>query len=573
VGPNGFTIANRASGLCLPFVPIYPPLLGDISIVSQSGGLGITIWNQLMDENLGMAKFASVGNKLDLDEVDFLEYFGTDAETRIVLMYLENVKRGRELVEVASRVKKPVVVLKANTTPAGNSAAMSHTAALSNDDEVIDTAFEKAGIIRVRHLNDLITIAKAFKLPPLKGNRVMVMSPAGGFAVSTADLCVEEDFTFADPGPAFYQGLQQYSKAGVIRFSNPLDMGDIYDPTFSAHIFSSVMHNEAVDGAFYVSHIPHMPTEDDIFSRMLRSDLSKETWGAILSSGKPVGICFYGLAETINRMKQRVNFPVFTSPETMIHALARQREYHARLAAGVRTAARPGDIKRSDAEEWITAHQGTRGDEVFQLLSLYGVSVVQSHPALNENEAADCADLIGYPVALKVLSPDALHKSEVNGVVLNIPDRDTVRTAFHSVKKNLLASRPNALFQGATVQKMVHDGYDMFIGGKYDDSFGPVVYFGLGGVYVEVFKDVNRVLCPASSEEIEAKLKKLKSFALLAGSRGQAPGDIQHYAEVITRVSWLLADFPQIQELDINPLRVLPRGEGVIALDARIRIR
>ena len=165
VGPNGFTVANRANGLCLPFVPLYPPPLGEISVISQSGGLGATIWNPFIDEHLGMAKFASVGNKLDLDEVDFLEYFGKDPDTKIIFMYLENIKRGKKLVEAASAIDKPIIVLKSNTTPTGSKAAMSHTAALSNDEEVIDAAFEKAGIIRIHNFRDFIAMAKAFKLP------------------------------------------------------------------------------------------------------------------------------------------------------------------------------------------------------------------------------------------------------------------------------------------------------------------------------------------------------------------------------------------------------------------------
>jgi len=572
VGPNGFTVANRANGLCLLFVPFYPPPLGEISVISQSGGLGVTIWTPFIDEHLGMAKFASVGNKLDLDEVDFLEYFGKDPDTKIIFMYLESIKRGKELIEVANAIDKPIIVLKSNTTSAGSKAAMSHTAALSNDENVIDAAFERAGIIRIHNLRDFIAMAKAFKLPRMQGNRIMVMSPAGGIAVSTADLCTQAGFEFADPGEDFYQSLQTYSKAGVIRFSNPLDMGDIYDPKFTAHIFSSVMHNKHIDCALYVSHWPHMPAGDDLFSRMLHADLSKDAWGAILSSGKPVGVCLLGISQTITKIKKNVNCPVFNCPEEMVRAMAAQRDFYARKATGPVPEEQPSHINRATAQKWIIAHQGVSGEETLSLLSLYGIPIAESFVARDENEAIQLAEKIGYPVVMKVVSPDAIHKSEVQGVMVDIKNPNEVKQAFTMIKKNLSAYKPSADFQGVRVQKMAADGYDMFIGGKYDAAFGPVVYFGLGGIYVEIFKDINLALCPSTEAEIETKVKKLKSYTMLKGSRGKQVGDIQGYIESIVQVSYLLADFSQIKELDINPLRILSDGTGIVALDARIKI-
>ena len=572
VGPNGFTVANRANGLCLLFVPLYPPPLGEISVISQSGGLGAAIWNPFIDEHLGMAKFASVGNKLDLDEVDFLEYFGKDPDTKIIFMYLENIKRGKELIEVANAIDKPIIVLKSNTTPTGSKAAMSHTAALSNDEDVIDAAFKKAGIIRIHNFRDFIAMAKAFKLPRMQGNRIMVMSPAGGFAVSTADLCTQAGFEFTDPGEDFYKSLQNYSKAGVIRFSNPLDMGDIYDPKFTAHIFSSVMHNEHSDCALYVSHWPHMPAGDDLFSRMLHADLSKETWGAILSSGKPVGVCLLGISQTMTKIKKNVNCPVFNSPEEMVRAMAAQRDFYARKATGSVSEEQPSYINRGAAQKWITIHQGVSGEETLSLLSLYGIPIAESFVAHDEREAISLAEKIGYPVVVKVVSPDAIHKSEAQGVMVDIKNLDEVKKAFLMIKKNLSTYKPGADFQGVRVQKMVSNGYDMFIGGKYDVAFGPVVYFGFGGTYVEVFHDIDLGLCPSTQAEIETKVKKLKSYTILKGFRGNKTGDTQGYIESIVRVSHLLADFPQIKELDINPLRILSDGSGIVALDARIKI-
>ena len=572
VGPNGLTVANTANGLCLPFVPLYRPPIGKISVISQSGGVGIILWNLIAGEHLGMAKFASIGNKLDLDEVDFLEYFGQDRDTKCIFMYLESISRGKELIEAASKIDKPVIVLKSNTTSAGTKAAMSHTAALSNNDEIIDAAFEKAGIIRIHRYRDFISTAKAWKLPPMKGNRVMVVTPAGGFSVICADLVEKSSFEFADPGKDFYDGLQKFSNAGVIKFSNPLDVGDIYDEKLTGHVFFSVLHNKNVDGLIYISQWPNMPIGDDVFSRMFRTDLSKETWGAILSSGKPVWLCLFGPSESMAAVKMNANFPIFDSPEEMIKAMQLQRDYYVKKDAGLIVAERPAGIDQSSADGWVSDHQGISGEDSLDLLSRYGIATAQSTVAKDEPSAVTGAGEIGYPVVMKVVSPDAIHKTEAKGVIVDIKDEAEAQKAFQSIKKNLEAYKPGADFQGVRIQHMAGDGYDMFIGGKYDECFGPVVYFGFGGVYVEIFKDVGIALCPGSSIEIEAKVKKLKAYGLIKGARGQQAGDVAGYIDTIVRISHLMADFPQIKELDINPLRILADGSGVMALDARVRI-
>lgn len=572
VGPNGLTVANTTSGLCLSFVPAYRPPVGHISIVSQSGGLGLTMWNILGDENLGMAKFASIGNKVDLDEVAFLEYFGSDPETKVIFLYLETITRGKELAEAARKIEKPVIVFKSNTTSAGKRAAMSHTASLSNDEDIINAAFEKAGVIRIHDFRDFFSVAKAFKLPPMKGNRIMVMSPAGGFSVITADLCERAGFAFADMGEDFYQGLKKYANAGVINFSNPLDMGDIYDPQLTAYVFFSVLHHADVDGAVYVSQWPHMPPGDDMFYRMFRTDLSKETWGAILSSGKPVGICLFGASDTMGQVKRQVNFPIFDSPEEMVRVLALQRNFYRKKAEAAEISSRPEGIDRIRAKAWVETHPGIIGEETQELLAHYGVAVVESLCAPSEAEARQGAETLGYPVAMKVVSPDAVHKSEAKGVLLNLRTATEVEKAFEEIRKNLLAYKPGADFRGVCLQPMAPSGSDMFIGGKHDESFGPVIFFGLGGMYVEVFRDLELALCPTTSGEVRAKLQRLLSYQILRGVRGQGSADLEGYVAAIVRVSHLMADFPEIRELDINPLRVATDGLGVVALDSRVRI-
>lgn len=572
VGPNGLMVANTANGLCLPFIPCFPPPKGGLSIITQSGLIGQTLFSLTQEERVGMAKYASIGNKLDLDETDFLEYFLLDPETKIICMYLESVIRGERLLQAARNSSKPIVIYKSNTTSAGNRAAMSHTASLGNDDEIVDAAFEDAGIIRARNFNDIMAMAKAFALPPMRGNRVMVMSPAGGFGVISADLCEKAGFEFADPGMEFYQGLSKFTTSGVISFSNPLDMGDIYDPYMNAHVRYEVMHNDKIDGAIYVGQRPTMPEGDDPLVSFFTVDVSKEVYGTILSSGKPLAVCIYGVSETLNAVKDNTRYPIFNSPEETVRALAAQRDWHARKASPPNKRLLSSAAK-TRALGWIKAHLGDIGDETLELLHYAGIPVLSSALAKNEQQAGQLAAKIGYPLVMKVSSPDALHKTEAGGVVIGVADAGEVKKNFLQIRARLEAYRKGARFEGVRLQKMAGNGFDMFIGGKHDASFGPVVVFGLGGIYVEVLKDIAVCMCPTDKATVFKKLKSLKSYVMLCGTRGMKQADIEGFVNAIVKVSQLLAEFPQIRELDINPIRLLHDGGGLCALDARARIK
>ncbi len=418
VGPNALATANTANGLCLPFITIHPPIRGGMSIITQSGGVGLMLWNLLADENVGMAKFVSIGNKLDLDETDFLEYLDQDPDTSIICMYLESMSNGNRLIKVAKKARKPIVVYKSNTTSAGGRAALSHTASLSSDEDITDAAFDDAGIIRIHNYGDLVAVAKVFELPPMRGNRIMVMSPAGGFAVIGADLCERAGFDFADPGEGFYKSLNKFANAGVIKFSNPLDMGDIYDPNMVAHVTYEVMHNDNVDGAIYIGQKPKMPYGDNIFRDMFLTDLSKETYGSILSSGKPLGVCLYGLSGYLHAVKKSTSFPIFNNPEEMVRAFSFQKEWYARGLLGQKEILQGNSyFIKQNLQKWIDAHGEVIGEDSLELLSLSGIAVAASGIARDEKEAIALAEEVGYPVVMKVVSPDALHKTDAGGVM------------------------------------------------------------------------------------------------------------------------------------------------------------
>lgn len=573
VGPNGLALADSTSGLCLPFVPSYPVKTGGFSLITQSGGLGLFLWNLLQGEQVGLAKFASIGNKLDLDEGDLLEYLGRDPATRVIGLYLESIGDGRRIIELAQAIDKPVIVYKANTTGAGSRAAMSHTAALSNDEAIIDTAFARAGIIRIDHLHDFITTAKAFALPPMRGKRIMAMSPAGGLGVAMADLCERQGFAFADPGAAVYGEIAEIANAGIIRLANPLDMGDLYRIDQYPRIFSHILASPQVDGALYVSQFPRMPAGGgDVFTAMFTTDFTLEMTGTIRSSGKPLALALYGDGPTLAAMKEQAQFPIFNGVEEAVVALHRQMRFHEQRSRGVFQPDAPAAHCNSDAiASWLRDHDGIIGEEGLELLALCGLNAPATAIAHSAAEAGQLAETIGLPVVLKVISPQAVHKTEAGGVLLNIASRQQAEAGFGQIASNLRHYNPEAQLDGVRVTAMAAPGHDLFIGGLQDAAFGPVVFFGYGGVLIEVLGDVERVLCPSSQAEVGEKLQRLKAWKLLAGWRGQAAVVMQPFIETVCTLAHLMAAHPEIREMDINPLRIAADG-SLLALDARLRI-
>ncbi len=315
-----------------------------------------------------------------------------------------------------------------------------------------------------------------------------------------------------------------------------------------------------------------MPRGEDVFYKMFHTDLSKEATGTMLSSGKPLGACIFGLSTTISAMKKNINFPIFDGFEEMMIALKKQCDYHMKKHRKAGDYLSPERIDEAASGTWIRNHPGDTGEEALELLSSFAIPVAESAVAKDAAAARSLAKKIGYPVVMKVISPDALHKSEAGGVLVGLADDDAVEKGFALIRQNLDAYRKDARFDGVRVMKMAGEGYDMFIGGKQDASFGPVVFFGYGGIYIEVFRDVQLLLSPAGRDEIMEKVKELKSYHILKGARGKQAVDIDAFVDMILRVSHLLARYPQIKELDANPVRILGDGSGAVALDARIRI-
>lgn len=331
VGPNGLTVINAENGLCLPFLTIRKRDPGSVSIISQSGGLGMSLIMFLDNASRSFNKFVSVGNKANMDELDFLEYLGRDPGTKVICMFLESVVRGRKFLEVASRVEKPVLVYKANTTEIGARAASSHTAALANDDTVLDGMMQQSGVIRVRSIRSLMNMARAFELPPMRGNNIAVVSQAGGYTVMTSDEAYRHGFEFPQFSDGVLSGLKEHVRADVIRLGNPLDLGDILSSDAIVYALDQVMAQEQVDGVVAVLLRRADSKYDGAYARLSR-EVYADLGAMIEKHRKPLALALVTQCTYFHDVQSRMPFPIFESPEDAVEALSVLRWYHRRHA-------------------------------------------------------------------------------------------------------------------------------------------------------------------------------------------------------------------------------------------------
>ncbi|PKQ28084.1 MAG: hypothetical protein CVT63_04605 [Candidatus Anoxymicrobium japonicum] len=329
VGPNGLTLINAENGLCLPFLPFKKRLPGKISIISQSGGVGVSLIMFLDNMSSGFNKFVSVGNKVDMDELDFLEFLGEDPGTDVICMFLESVARGRKFVEVASRIGKPLLMYKANTCEIGARTAASHTAALANNDMVLNGALRQAGVIRVTEIRKLIELARAFEMPPMRGNRIAVISQAGGYAVMCSDEAHKRGFVFPSLADSLAAGFKEYARSNVIRLGNPLDLGDIHSTDAILYAVDQVMGQEDVDGVMIALLRRADAKYDGAYAEMSREPYP-ELGELMKKHDKPIALCLFTQYEHLMDVRSKMPYPVFETPERAVEALSVLRDYHAR---------------------------------------------------------------------------------------------------------------------------------------------------------------------------------------------------------------------------------------------------
>ena len=568
VGPNGLGAICRVSGMVSPFMPMDDlPREGDISLLAQSGGVGVTYIGALYAENLGMDCFVSMGNKLSLDEADYLEHLSSEGTSRAVCLYLEDVRRGRAFFDAIRDFDGAVIVQKAGVTAAGHSAAASHTASLAVDDRVVDAALRQAGAIRVRSMDRMIAHAKAAALPPMRGNRLMLIARSGGHAVIAADVAEQSGFVMPPLPPDMARLAAQAGRGHVIRTANPLDLGDVFDFEVYNQLLTMAARSAEFDGVAMI-HVFSSEAEVRASAHLLESAASLTE-----ATGKPVYLCFITIPRILFSLKRRTPLPLFDAPEVMVEAMAALRW------AGARR--RERDEPRADGADGPApvlgdASPGGRylgAATAWGLLERWGFPVAPWRVVTRREDLAAACAAVGYPVVLKVDSADLVHKSDVGGVEVGLHDREAALAAYDRILAAVAAAAPTVSVDGILVQAMVRGGREVFLGGRRDPSFGPMIMTGAGGVYVETLGDVSLRLAPLSRQDVTDLIGEVGWFKTLAPARGRPGADRALLEDRLLALSAMLCAEERIEEIDLNPFILGDEGEGGAVVDVRIRLR
>lgn len=570
IGPNCIGAINMENGFCVPFPRLKKFVKpGGVSIITQSGGVGMSALNLMANEGLGLNKFISVGNMLDIDAEDILEYLIHDDGTNLIFIYLESIGDGRRMMDIARIASKPILAFKANIGKLGQNIALSHTASLTSDDKVVDAAFHQAGIIRVQDATSFGNNLKVLELPPMKGKNLAIISRSGGHAVMAADACELSGFDLAHFPETFLREIEKHFRASVIRLTNPLDLGDLFDLDVYAEIVERTLQLDGVDGVVFL-HTSLSDVENQA-SRLLLDRIVE----LVIKYDKPVVYYISTAAQEVSFLKQNYSFPIFTQVVETIRALEMSYHYFSQSEQIHKRGNIPiYKVEQVQSKALIDHAKIENRDlllsEALDILEYYGIPTIRSVSAKTVSEARAAAEVMGYPVAIKVIAEQISHKSDVGGVQLNLRNGPAVAEAFEDMMKRIQYAYPDARVDGVLVQPMVIGGRELIIGGRQDPQFGPVVLVGLGGIFVEIFEESIVRVAPISHREALEMIESLRGFQILKGARGHKPADVESVVEALLRLSQLLCDFPEIKELDINPLRVFHEHDGCRALDARI---
>ena len=572
IGPNCLGVVSTAEDVHMnaTFAPIMPPA-GPVSFMSQSGAMGVTILDYAAEYGIGIHHFVSVGNKPDVSGNDLIEYWADDPATRVILMYLENFGNPRKFTRIARQVTrtKPIIAVKAGRTAAGARAASSHTGALAGVDSATDALLAQCGVIRVDTVEELFDLAMAFgHLPVPAGNRVAVVTNAGGPGIIITDACEALGLSVAELSADTQSRLRKHlpDEASV---RNPVDMIATATPESYRLALEAVLADPNVDAAIAAFVPPLRVRQEDVARSIVaarRTHPGKPMLAVLMGrQGLPEGRA--GLTEN--------GVPAYIFPESAARSLAAMHRYRQWLERPIGVervfdvaAARVDQIvtrAREDGVDYLSR------DDVVAVLESYGIPTTRSMCARSPDEAVTAARAVGLPVVLKIDSPDIVHKTDVGGVVLDIRSEDEVRSVFEQMIARVRERVPEARINGVAVERFVQGGRETIIGMSQDPSFGPVIMFGLGGIYVEVVQDVTFRVQPVSDVDAREMVRSIRGIKLLEGVRGERPSNLAAIEEAIQRVSQLVGDQSGIAEMDINPFVVFEHG--AIAVDARIRIR
>jgi acetyl coenzyme A synthetase (ADP forming)-like protein len=568
IGPNCLGIIDAVASLNASFA-VGMPRLGTIAFMSQSGALCTAVLDMALAEDVGFSRFISLGNKADADEVTFIEAWRDDPYTAVIMAYLEGVTNGTEFMRVAREAgrQKPIIVIKSGTTAAGSRAVSSHTGTLAGSERAYEAAFRQCGVIHARSVQDLFDYSIAFARQPLLANsRVAVITNAGGPGIMATDACERTGLELASLEPRTMEVLRKALPLAS-NVLNPVDLlGDARADRYKLAL-NAVLDDPHVGGIIVILTPQAMTEVEDTACAV--GDLSQ-------ASEKPVLACFMG-ADTVTpgiRLLNQYRVPNYPVPERAVAAMAammRYRRWRERAPVWLETFHADVDRVRRVFERVRGEGRLSVGEvEAREVMEAYGIATPKTLLARGPDEAVDCAEEIGYPVAVKIASPDILHKTDVGGVTLNVTTPSGVRKAFELMTYRVNRYVPGAELWGCIVQEMIIGGKEVIVGMNRDPSFGPLMMFGLGGIYVEVLRDLAFRVAPLDRREAREMVTEIRAANLLRGVRGEPPGDLDALVEVLLRLSQLVMDLPEIVEFDINPINVCEEGRGVIGIDMRL---
>jgi len=574
VGPNCMGLLNTSQAVRLngTFAPVYPPA-GNVAMSSQSGALGIAILDYATRNNIGISQFVSVGNKADVSGNDLIMAWEDDPQTDVITLYLESFGNPAKFSRIARRIgrRKPIIAVKSGRTSAGSRAASSHTGALASSDEAVNALFRQAGVIRVDTIEDLFDTASLLANQPIPaGRRVGIVTNAGGPGILAADALEANGLEIPELSDPLRDEIGAKLPAEASS-RNPVDLIASGGPGEFAHATRLLLHSGEVD-AVMVIYVPTTTEGASGVARALRECQSEYDGNVALLS---VFMQAEGAGKSLAGSDVRRSIPTYTFPEAAAHALARAARHGEWRLREEGEEMKLDDDAASRIREVIDsalARVGEEGgwlepDEVDSCLVAAGLRTPITRVADTRDEAMAAAHEIGGPVVLKVISDEALHKSDVGGVVLDVEGDEAVAAAFDQVT-GVVDS-----YDGVLVQEMIPGGHEVLVGMAHDPNFGPLVVFGLGGIYVELLKDVAFRLHPLTDVDAREMMTETKGYRLLEGYRNNPEGDVPALQDALQRVSALISVVPELTEMDLNPVKVLPPGEGICVVDARMRVQ
>lgn len=582
VGPNCLGVINPKSDICLnASFSARMPAAGNISFISQSGALCTAVLDFAADRDFGFSKFVSIGNKADVDELDLLRYFHADPETEVIMLYIEELQRGPEFITAVKEITggdrpTPVLAIKSGRTAAGARAAASHTGSLAGSEAVYDAIFAQSGIIRVDSINELFDFGTAFayknesatgkmrrKVP--MGNRVAIVTNAGGPGIVATDMTIHSGLELARFRDETVEALKSHLP-DTANFNNPVDViGDAAQDRYE-NALSAVIKDEGVDGAIVILTPQSMTNAIGTAEAIVR---------IARRSHKPILCCFMGIIDVSAGVKylQEHGVPAYRFPESAAKSFGALYRYSKWLN---RQQLAPFPVKHDKAGASAILSAAMEKDQAYigeiggiELLRCYGFNTLPTELSTSADAAGAAAEKMGYPVVMKIVSPQIIHKSDAGGVLVGLDNKAAVMEGYDAIVQNAKKFNPDADITGVLIQRLAPKGIEVILGMSRYPIFGPLLMFGIGGVFVEVFQDVAFRLAPLTRNIAKNMVRSIKGYKMLTGFRGAPPADTAAIERMLVGLSDLVLAHPEIKELDINPLIVHPDGEGVTVADCR----